>query len=242
MKEKYWKYFGSALVVLGLLAIAYPLLPFDSGLQLASAQGSGMLVDAQVKSYPAPLSTAGRGEWAEYKVTIKNTGTVKWDGFWFSHRICTRDSTPVKATGGNAVGEYYVCSCSAGTDDIQCRETIENGWNMQYKTPSFDWRGVTDDKMGDQVFCPNSGTLGFDEALNPGESYTFHMRVKTPTNADGSYPVISTGIADVGGSRVVETDFDTLTVGKIDGTMSFEFVGVILSMAGALALATKGII
>lgn len=231
---------GAIVAISGLLLVIFSTGMFStsaSATLLSTTGNMGISMTTSmpiVKNYPL-LASVGPGGTYEWQVSVTNTG-IAWDDAWFCVRVLKTTSTPVLISNPNYGGaQMYVGQCSAGTDNIQCRENIESstGWDMKYRiSPTGSFIDISDTTMGDQVFCPSMGPL----ASGATKSWNFQLSVPTGVSM-GGFPVLATSGANVANiGWIIASKYDTLTVGAVSGDFTFLFIGGLMLSIGTLAV------
>ena len=231
---------GVASLLIGIVTLAYNAGAFNyitlSTLAVApEGKTIGVDVSTSVVSYPLPLATVAPGKTYQWEATAKNTGDIEWDDSWITVRIGVSGASTTTRTESGVTGSFAVEKCSAGIDTSACREDLRE-WNLKYKmgkcSQSGTWQTPTiEDKVASLV-------LG---SLSPGSSKTVCFKVTVPSDASGSYPLITNLMAWVGGTYAVDHKTDTISIGEISGSLTLNFIGILTLSLGAIftALAFK---
>jgi len=233
---------GAFLLVVGAVILLYQEGTLKAErLYSITPKGEVVGIEMKIKREFSIFSTVTPGASYKWKVTLKNTGDVKWDEAWVTFRVGVNGAQVVKgdpSTCGSDYGDCLVEKCSYGTDTPKCREQICHGykgsWNFRTVTSGVFYTCVPDDKMAATSNLP---------ALSPGESTTFEFALDVPQGKPlGNYPLILNGGASYGGKVwIVDSEYDMLSLGTISGELTMSFIGA-LSLLGGLALIVAGLI
>jgi len=233
---------GAFLSIVGAILLLYQEGTLKAE-RLYSITPSGEVVgiEMKIKRGFSLFSTVTPGASYKWKVTLKNTGNVKWDSSWVTFRVGVNGAQVVKvgpSTCGSDYGDCLVERCSYGTDVPQCREQIcygyEGTWNIQSRTSGVFLNCVPADKMASTTNLPG---------LEPGQSTTFEFSLDVPQGKPlGNYPLIlNGGVSYAGKVWIVDSEYDMLSLGTISGELTMSFIGA-LSLLGGVASIVAGFV
>lgn len=226
---------GMGLLVIGvavLLGTGFftPYTASTTSLNTGSVSG-GQPLDYEMSGSPDLFSTVAAGGTYEYEVEVTNTGDVAYESMWIVTRMGEPDSSVTQTSDPDVDGSFYVLSCDAGTDDRDCRDSIESDWN--WKVTGGDMTTTECDSY-DRI-C----TLTFsDTNIEPGETKTATIELTAPDDIEGEQAFITQPVAWVNGEQyAVAGDYDTIEAGSITGDTTLQFLGGVAAVAGAAILA-----
>lgn len=249
VSKKVMRWGGIAMSIVGVLFLLqvagiYTWLPAGASVLNAASQPVGMSITSSMRNYPVFADIAAGGTY-QWQATVTNTG-ISWDSLEVTVRVLKTTSTVCTTTAEWIVGSFKAGQCAGVTcDGLACRENIEsappNGWDMQYSPDAgATWYDINqgpnaDEKSGDQVYDYN-----YKDTVPSGGSRTFRFRLTPPTGTAGTFPVVLNAIAEVGkGTQagvyyIVASKQDSITVGGVDGTLAFSFIGGAMTVLGAI--------
>jgi hypothetical protein len=230
-KEDTRKIVGVLLIVVGIVILlkgfGYLNLSLRKPLVAVPNGYAGMEITTDVKSFSFPLATVAPGATYKWSVTLKNTGTVDWTYPEFFLRIARDYTQKTFSSGVPGYNTAYVDKCDSKVDDISCREDLIGTWKFQFSYDGQNWQDASS-FIQDRVF-----KLGFYEGLKAGEAKTFWFKITAPTNIQGNYYVIVTGLAQIGSTLyIVDSKVDTISVGTVIGELVLNFIGALSLIAG----------
>jgi len=238
MKKPIYVMIGAATAIVGTILLLNGMgiinlnLPLTYKLAVAPQGTIGITVGTDVKSYPYPLATVGKGYTYKWKMELKNTGTLAWDEGWVTIRVGVNGATIVDKTESGVGGTFKVEKCSAGTDVAACRVDLSSaGWNLQESTDGSTW---TSPSAG----CVDNVCSIRKTSVAVGETVTRYFRLTVPTTAsEGNYPLITNGMAYASGTYAVASKTDNLSVGTISGSLVITILGLLALLGGAAIVA-----
>jgi hypothetical protein len=194
-----------------------------------------------------PLAVTKPGSYAEWKITVSNTGTANWDDSWLIIRVakpgsqiitrscsaCPSGCTYCGWTGDCVRGydTFLAEKCDSYCDYSGCKEDICS-WDLQYKTDTT-WVKETD--SADCSTRIGSLDLG---SIPAKTSKTVNIKLRIPSDATQSYTLLVGARAWISGTYIIDDKSDRIDIGG--GNLVIEFVGI-LSLLSGLATAIIGI-
>ena len=240
---------NKALLVLGIVLLAvgvYTLLPtigikLPTSVMAVTPTGTyGMEVETkEVQGLPNPFAIqVAAGRTYTWNMTVKNTGTIAWDGFWFTMRLAIPGSTAVDKQESGLIGTSTVEQCSAGTDTPDCRVDLTQ-WSLQYAR-SID--PVTKNLVN--PISPSCGnkicafTMTSSDIPSPGSEKSFYFSLKVPDTAPtGNYLLITNlGVNHATKTIMQKASVETVTVGTLKGEIVITLTALVASIVGLAAL------
>ena len=232
---------GVIAVVLGMIAILFATDVINLPVSVLGTIPQGNIgIRSQVteKTFRF-LDTVAPGSTYEWKVTVKNTGTVTWTTSNVDIRVGIAGATVVDKTAEWLVGTMKVFQCSAGTDVPACSEDLLTNWaiKMNENYPAGSWITPTSGGNPDTTStCRDNVCFVYVGALSPNQEKTVGFRITVPTTVTTSTKMILNSVAKVGAYQAIASDVRDLTYGQVSGTMTVVFVGVVAVVLGLLAL------
>jgi len=238
IRKRIWLMIGIIAMIVGawllLPAVGIELPEFRPLATLPSGRKTGIRVRA---SKIDPLAMVRPGSWAEWSVSLENTGTADWDTSWLIVRIpkpgsvliirnceaCPAECTYCGWTGTCIRGydEFLAEKCTIGAyvycDHKECREDICGVWKLTYDTTTAtctDYVGYVD--MG---------------PIPAGGSKTIRLKLQVPSTVTQSYILLIGARAGVEGVYIVAEDTETIDI--FGANLVIAFIGL-LSLFGGL--------
>jgi hypothetical protein len=246
MKKPIYVVIGAALTMVGAILLLSQTgiisfnLPMSVKMAVASGQTLGLTLTTDVKSYPYPLATVGKGYTYKWKVELKNTGTATWDGGWVTVRVGINGASVVSVNCQTnpascdvpVAGNFYVERCSSGTDVEACRVDLSSsGWNLLQSDDGVNWVSPSGGCSKRVCSVASSGPIA------PGQSMIKYFKLTVPTTAsEGNYPLITNGMASVSGTYAIASKSDNLSVGTISGELIVSLIGALMLIGGVAAI------
>lgn len=241
--------FGILMLVGGLLLATQPSLAEgllgDSGNQnsMSFKEGqSGLSMNIE-KQNPGLVFEPGTSH--KWRLTIKNTGDIGWNDAWFTVRISQPGSTVeeldaslvaemLRQLGYNVPTEYrgiYAAfRCASGVDSTACRDKIKDIWNIRYLN------GNQPTGCADRICSFGLGSIA------TGTTKTVDILLDLPQDLepDSDRILLANGVcATYGRTTVIGYVTDRIDAGSISGSVQMLYLGIALTIGGALLAFSK---